>query len=266
MWTSDTPSHISAGGFRLECAHWGPPPDVASTIVLLHEGLGCVALWRDFPAKLSTATGWGVIAYSRAGYGQSDTVPLPRPLDYMTREATDVLPDVLRVSGVKECVLLGHSDGATIASIFAGQTTDPRLRGLVLMAPHYFTEPMGQASIAKAKTAYETTDLRGKLARYHANVDAAFRGWNDAWLDPGFASWNVAEYISNWNVPALAIQGTDDEYGTTAQLDEINARSPAEVKISLLPDCVHAPHMHHPDSVLTDVTAFLAALPAQERV
>ena len=162
---------------------------------MLHEGLGCTALWRDFPRQLTEATGFGVFAFSRAGYGQSDAAELPRPLDYMTREAIDVLPQVLDAIGFERGILLGHSDGASIAAIYAGSVEDFRVRGIVLMAPHFFTEPMGLAEIAKAKIAYEQSDLRAKMAKYHKDPDNAFHGWNDAWLHPQFKQWNIAEVI-----------------------------------------------------------------------
>ena len=160
---------LTSGGKSLEYACWGPGPDTAPTIVLLHEGLGCVALWRDFPQRLADATGWGVFAFSRAGYGQSDPAVLPRPLDYMTVEAIDVLPEVLNQIGFRTGILFGHSDGATIAAIHAGSVVDHRVRGLVLMAPHFFTEPMGLAAIAEARMAWEKGDLSAKLGKYHAN-------------------------------------------------------------------------------------------------
>ncbi len=175
-WIEGAGANVVADGKRLEAVAYGPPPESAPTIVLLHEGLGCVALWRDFPARLAAATGWGVFAYSRAGYGQSDPVDLPRPLDYMTREARSSLPAVLDVIGFRRGLLFGHSDGASIAAIYAGEHVDERVKGLVLMAPHVFAEGPGLASIAEAKRAYETGGLRAKLARYHADVDCAFLG------------------------------------------------------------------------------------------
>ena len=185
-WIEGAGGDVFADGKRLEAVAYGPPPDKAPTIVMLHEGLGCLALWRDFPQKLAAATGHGVFAYSRAGYGGSDAVDLPRPLDYMSREARFSLPALLDAIGLKRGILLGHSDGASIAAIYAGEHADERIKGLILMAPHLFTEEMGLASIAEARRAYETGDLRARLAKYHAHVDVAFRGWNDAWLDPGF--------------------------------------------------------------------------------
>lgn len=251
---------LDANGVKLEYACWGPAPDQAPTIVLLHEGLGCVALWRDFPAKLAAATGWGVLAYSRAGYGQSDGKPLPWPVHYMTDEAVGVLPHVLDAIGLRSGVLMGHSDGATIASIYCGSVSDMRVRGLVVMAPHYFTEPMGLVSIAKAKEAYDTGDLKAKLGKYHRNPDNAFRGWNNSWLNPKFQSWNVADVIDYLRVPTLAIQGRDDEYGSLAQIDEIASRSYAPVDVEVLDACGHAPQFDQTDKVLAVVAEFTARL------
>ena len=251
---------LTAGGKALEYACHGPAPDTAPTLVLLHEGLGCVALWRDFPAALAQATGFGVFVYSRAGYGQSDPCELPRPLDYMTREAVEVLPQVLDAIGFERGVLVGHSDGATIAAIHAGSIADTRVRGIVLMAPHVFTEDMGLAQIGEAKTAYDTGDLRARLAKYHADPDCAFRGWNDAWLDPGFRDWNVSDVIDYVRVPILAIQGRQDQYGTLAQIDEIEARSYAPVDTLILDDCRHVPFADQPDAVQGAIAEYCARL------
>lgn len=250
---------LKAGGARLEWAHWGPAPEAAPVIVLLHEGLGCLGLWRDFPQRLSAATGWGVTAWSRAGYGRSDPAVLPRPLDYMTREAVEVLPQVLAATGFRRGVLMGHSDGATIALEYAGRVFDPRVRGVVAMAPHTFAEPMGLAEIARARVAY-ASDLRGRMAKWHDDPDHTFRGWNDAWLDPAFAAWNVAEVIDYLRVPVLAIQGRQDQYGTLAQIAEIETRSYAPVDTLILDDCRHSPHQDRPEQVLAAVAEFCARL------
>lgn len=255
---------LTAGGKRLEYRCWGPAPDQAPSIVLLHEGLGCVALWRDFPQRLAEATGFGVMAYSRAGYGQSDAADLPRPLDYMTREAVDVLPGVLEAIGFQRGVLMGHSDGATIAAIYAGSVEDFRVRGLVLMAPHFFTEDMGLAEIALAREAYVTGELRGRMRKYHRDPDATFFGWNDAWLHPDFVKWNVAEVIDYLRIPVLAIQGRQDQYGTLAQIHEIEARSYAPVDVEIIEDCRHAPHLDQPQAVLDAVAEFTARLERME--
>lgn len=249
---------ITVGGKRLEMRYAGTVD--APTLVLLHEGLGSAGLWRDFPERLAQATGFGVMAYSRAGYGQSDAADLPRPLDYMTREAVDVLPQVLDAAAVRRCVLVGHSDGATIAAIHAGTVSDMRVRGLILMAPHFFTEPVGLTEIARARDAYATGDLRARLARHHADPDNAFKGWNDAWLDPNFAAWNVADVIDYWRIPALVIQGRDDQYGTLAQVTEVETRSYAPVDVAVIDNCRHAPHLDQPDAVVAHVTEFCARL------
>lgn len=251
---------LTAGGKRLEYRCLGPAPEAAPTIVMLHEGLGCVALWRDFPEKVAAATGLGVFVFSRAGYGRSDPAELPRPLDFMTREAVDVLPEVLDQIGLRRGILLGHSDGATIAAIYGGRVPDSRLCGLILMAPHFFTEPMGLAEIAKTREVYETTDMRRKMAKYHRDPDNAFRGWNDTWLHPDFEAWNVAGVIDDLRVPVLAIQGRDDQYGTLAQIDEIERRIPAPLEISIIDDCRHSPQLEQPDKTLAAIAEFTARL------
>ncbi|WP_099864222.1 alpha/beta fold hydrolase [Pararhizobium haloflavum] len=258
-WQTDSAITVTAGGKQLEARCYGPPPGERPTVVMLHEGLGSVGLWRDFPRKLADETGWGVFCFSRAGYGNSEPVDLPRPLDYMTREAVDVLPDVLHAIGFKEGILLGHSDGATIAAIYGGSVQDHRVRGLVLIAPHFFTEPEGLASIAEARNAYGA-GLREKLARHHADVDVAFKGWNDAWLDPGFKEWNVEEVIDYLRIPVLAMQGRNDQYGTLKQIEAIESRiySPADVEI--IEDSRHAPFLDQPEKTLAAVAEFVARL------
>ena len=234
----------------LDCAWWGPPPGERPTLVLLHEGLGCIALWRDVPAQLAAATGYGVFAYSRFGYGASSPCALPRPLDYMRREATEILPAVLDAAGITRAILIGHSDGASIAAIHAGAVHDPRIAGVVLIAPHYFVEPSGLRAIEAARIAYETGDLRARLARYHTHVDAAFRGWCDAWLDPGFGSFNLTADLAAITVPALQLQGTADPYGTTAQTDCL-----AKAETVLLP-VRHAPHLEAPEASMAAIVGF----------
>jgi len=260
IWKDGARVSVEAAGKRLEAACYGPSPEQAPTIVMLHEGLGCVAMWRDFPRMLAEATGFGVFAYSRAGYGRSDPVALPRPLDYMTREALESLPQVLDAIGFKRGILLGHSDGASIAAIYAGSVEDFRVRGLVLIAPHFFTEPSGLASIAQARREYETGDLRQRLAQYHRDVDNAFRGWNEAWLDPGFEAWNIAESIDYLRVPVLALQGADDQYGTLAQIREIEDRIYAPVDVEIIAGCRHSPHREAPAETLAAISDFAARL------
>ncbi len=250
-------SYLTAGGLSLEYRWWGPGPANGPVIVMLHEGLGCVALWRDVPGALVQATGLGVMAYSRAGYGQSDPAPLPRPLDYMTREALDVLPEVLERLGIVRPILLGHSDGATIAAIHAASHP---VRAVAVIAPHFFTEPSGLAEIARAREAFQEGGLRSRLARHHADPDCAFRGWNEAWLDPGFRDWDVSGSIDGIDAPILAIQGEDDPYGTRAQINVIRRRARAPVEVLTVPDCGHAPHLTHAGVTLPAITAFIGTV------
>ncbi len=248
---------LTADGKTLEYACFGPPPSQSPTLVLLHEGLGCVRLWRDFPAALSQATGCGVLAFSRAGYGQSDPVTLPRQLNYMTTEASVVLPEVLDALDIERAVLIGHSDGATITAIYAGAMDDSSLAGVVLIAPHFFTEKTGLAEIAKACVAYETEGLRERLGKYHRDPDNAFYGWNNAWLDPEFEAWNVAVVLDEISVPAFVIQGRDDPYGTLAQIESVVHRvRRAPVSTLILNECHHAPHLEKGPEVVAAIAAF----------
>jgi pimeloyl-ACP methyl ester carboxylesterase len=247
---------VEVDGRRLEVLRVGPTPEKAPTLVLLHEGLGCVALWRDFPQRLAAATGFGVVAYSRFGYGASGAAELPRRLDYLTREAVDVLPKFLTAIGFRRGALIGHSDGATIAVIHAGAICDPRVKGVALMAPHLFVEPEGLAAIVEARKAYEQGELKVKLQRCHRDVDAAFRGWSDVWLDPSFRDWNVAGYVERWRAPALVIQGKEDQYGTLAQVREIERRAPTPVETLILPDCKHQPHLERGEQTIAAIAKF----------
>ncbi len=256
------PLTFTVAGRSLEACWHGAAPDQAPTLVLLHEGLGCVSLWKDFPAALAQRTGCGVLVYSRAGYGHSDPVTLPRLLTYMHDEARDVLPRVLDQANIQTAILVGHSDGASIALIHAATQGDPRIRGAVLTAPHVFTEPMCLDSIREARTAFDDPDtrLREKLGRHHRDVDVAFRGWNDAWLDPGFVAWNLEGFIAGVPCPLLLIQGRDDQYGTAAQLESIEARARVPRRTLWLDNCGHAPHQDCPGETLAGITAFVEEL------
>ena len=259
-WNEGELSSVTIDDVVLEAVCYGPSPQAAPTIIMLHEGLGCVALWREFPQKLAASTGFGVFVYSRAGYGQSDPVQLPRPIDYMHREALGVLPKVLEAIDFQSGILLGHSDGASIAAIYAGSVEDFRVRGLVLIAPHFFTEGVGFESIAQARDAYKESDLREKMARYHKDPDNAFLGWNEAWLNPAFKDWNIADCIDYWRIPVLAIQGEGDQYGTLAQIREIEDRIYSPVDVAIIPDCKHSPHTDQPGELLEIVSEFCARL------
>jgi pimeloyl-ACP methyl ester carboxylesterase len=247
---------LELGSTRLEYRMVGPRPDAAPTIVMLHEGLGCVGLWGDFPDRLAATTGAGVFVYSRAGYGKSSSVALPRPLTFMHEEACRVLPRVLDAIGFRRGILAGHSDGASIAAIYAGSVEDHRVRGLVLVAPHFFTEDCGIAEIARVKDAYETTDLRAKLARWHADVDNAFRGWNDVWLDPDFRRWDITDVLAYIRVPILIVQGEDDQYGSIRQIEFAREECYCPVDVALMPGVRHAPHREAPDALLRVVADF----------
>lgn len=246
---------------RLECAWHGPGPAVAPTLVFLHEGLGSVGLWREFPQKLAARTGLGALVYSRAGYGASDPVVLPRPVTYMHDEALRILPALLQAAGIERHILVGHSDGASIALIHAGGAARSGLLGLILEAPHVFTEEMGLRSIVAAGEAYRAGDLRAKLARWHgANVDNAFLGWHDVWTSPAFRSWNIEEYLPHLRVPALAIQGEGDEYGTLRQIEAIERQAGAGIERQILPGCGHSPHRDQEDEVLRRMADFVRRL------
>jgi pimeloyl-ACP methyl ester carboxylesterase len=247
---------LSIGPSELEYRMIGPLPDAAPTIVMLHEGLGCAGLWGDFPQHLAAATGAGVFAYSRAGYGASSPVPLPRPLDYMHAEALQVLPKILDAIGFRRGVLLGHSDGASIAAIYAGGVQDHRIRALAMIAPHFLVEDISLRSIAEAKTAYEQGALKTKLARWHGNVDNAFYGWNAAWLDPRFRGWDISEYLGYIRVPIAILQGADDQYGTLKQIEIAQQECYCPVDVTIIPDASHSPQRDAPEVTLAAIADF----------
>lgn len=249
---------LTIDGTSLEYRLIGPRPDQAPTIVMLHEGLGSVSLWNGFPDKLAARTNCGVFVYSRAGYGRSSPVSLPRPLDFMQRDATEVLPKLLDAIGFRRGILLGHSDGASIAAAYLGGVQDHRVRGLVLIAPHFFVEPESLAEVRRMKQAYETKDLQASLARHHEHVDAVFRGWSDAWLDPRFASeFDLTEALAYIRVPILIVQGENDPCGTVRQIEVAQEECYCPVDVALLPDCGHAPHRERPQRTLEEIGAFI---------
>lgn len=241
---------VTAGGRRLEYEWVGAPAGDAAraargpVVVMLHEGLGSVALWRDFPAAVAEAVKLPVLVYSRWGYGKSEPIPHgPRPPDYMTPEGREALPELLTRLGVARPILLGHSDGGSIALIHAGSGVAPKPLGVITMAAHVFVETVSTISIAKARVAYEESDLRAKLARFHDDVDGAFYSWNCTWLLPAFIrGFNIEDDVARIRCPITAIQGEQDEYGTVRQLESIRARSGGRAEIVLIPDCRHSPH------------------------
>ena len=252
---------LSVEGQSLEYRWLGPGPIDAPTLVFLHEGLGCVAMWRDFPARLAAATGCGALIYSRAGYGGSDPVALPRTPSYLTIEAHEVLPRVLAASGVADAILVGHSDGATIALLYAAAITDGPVRGAAILAPHVFVEEVTLAGIREAKLAFEEGDLRPRLARFHGgNVDGAFYGWCDTWLNPAFRDWNVEAALPAVRIPLLIIQGEDDAYGGVEQVRAIAAQVAGPVETMVLAGCGHSPHVDQNGRVLDAIAGFAGGL------
>ncbi len=249
---------LSAAGERLEARAIGVPSASESSLVFLHEGLGSAGMWRDFPDRLCAAAGMAALVYSRRGYGASDAVTLPRPLTFLEDEADRVLPAVLRATGIARPVLVGHSDGASIALYFAARRP-AEVRAVVAMAPHVFVEDVTITSIARMKRDYESTDLRARLARHHgANVDGAFLGWSGAWLDPGFReALRIDRELDRIIAPILAVQGRDDEYGTLAQLDAIERLAKGRVERAVLAACGHSPQKDQPDATLARVAAFV---------
>jgi pimeloyl-ACP methyl ester carboxylesterase len=247
---------LRIGASDLEYRMIGPAPGDAPTIVMLHEGLGSAGLWGDFPDKLAAATATGVFAYSRAGYGASSPAQLPRSLDYMHVEALEVLPKILDAMGFRRGLLVGHSDGASIAAIYAGGVQDHRIRGLALLAPHFIVEDISVQSIAEIKVAYETTDLRAKLARWHSDVDNAFYGWNDAWLNPTFRDWDISEYLAYIRVPVAIVQGADDHYGTIRQIEIAEEECYCPVDVSIITGAGHSPHREAPEATLNAIAEF----------
>jgi pimeloyl-ACP methyl ester carboxylesterase len=260
MTTLAPTGFLTIGAADLEYRMIGPTPADAPTIVMLHEGLGSAGLWGDFPEKLQGATSAGVFAYSRAGYGASTPVKLPRPLDYMHIEALDVLPKLLDQIDFRRGLLVGHSDGASIAAIYAGSRQDHRVQGLAMIAPHFVVEDISVISIAEIKKAYETTDLKAKLARWHRDVDNAFYGWNSAWLDPKFRSWDISEYLAYIRVPVAIVQGADDQYGTIRQIEIAEQECYCPVDVTMIPAAGHSPHREAPGATLNAISEFASRI------
>jgi len=248
---------LKIGATDLEYRHIGPSPAEAPTLVMLHEGLGSVGLWGEFPDKLAAATEAGVFVYSRAGYGASTPVTLPRPLTYMHSEALDVLPALLDAIGFRRGLLVGHSDGASIAAIYAGGIQDHRVRGLSLIAPHFIVEDVSVTSIEGIKREYEAGKLKEKLARWHNDVDNAFYGWNGAWLDPQFRDWDITEYLSYIRVPVQIVQGAEDQYGTLRQIEVAEAECYCPVDVAIIEGAAHSPHREAAVATLGAIAEFV---------
>lgn len=245
-------------GHQLEASRIGARQPALPTIVMLHEGLGSISHWKDFPSQLAEETGAGVLVYSRYGHGASDGLKEPRPVSYMHHEAQVVLPEILRQAGIRRPLLLGHSDGASIAIIYAGSFPDSPA-GLILEAPHVFVEDISVSSIAQVREAYKQTDLPERLHRHHANADSLFWGWNNIWLDPDFREWNIESFLDPIRCPVLVLQGAQDEYGTIKQIEAIRARIPSTSAI-VLDECKHAPHRDQCEATMAAVRQFLCTI------
>ena len=251
---------LTAAGRRLEYEWAGDPVPGRPVLVFLHEGLGSIRQWRDFPARVAAATGCRALVYDRYGYGQSEALrEARRTVRFMHDEALLSLPEILSSLKIENPVLVGHSDGASIALIHAGAGF--AVRGVVAMAPHVWIEEICISAIVAAKQAFETTDLPARLARYHRDARRMFYGWADVWLDPEFKGWDIRDdYLPGVRCPVLAIQGHGDEYGTMAQLDEIARRVSGPCELLKLDDCGHAPFRDQPEKTLVAVSRFIEKL------
>jgi len=252
---------LQAGGHRLEYKFLRPDGSSATnaagpTLVFLHEGLGCTARWKSFPDMVVKATGCPALVYSRVGYGKSDRLTEPREVDYLHREALTTLPEVLDQLDIRNSVLIGHSDGASIATIHAGSGVQP-VRALVLIAPHVFVEELAVTSIREARNAFASTDLQTRLARYHDDPVSTFRGWNDIWLHPDFLRWNIEEYLPGIHCPVLLIQCEDDPYGTLSQIDTIVRQAGGSVESCILSEGAHSPHLSQKDKTASAIGRFI---------
>jgi pimeloyl-ACP methyl ester carboxylesterase len=252
---------IEAGGHRIDYEWVGLGAADAPVVVLLHQGLGSISLWRDFPKAVHEATGRRVLAYSRWGYGKSDPVEaVPHGADWMQRGAEVELAALLRALGVERPILLGHSDGGSIALLYAARHATPAALGVVALAPHVMLEKESIVSLAKARVAYEEGDLKAKLARFHDHVDGAFYGWNVTWLMPGMRNWSIEAELAGIRCPLVVIQGEGDEYGTPAQLEAIKRHTGGRAETLLLAQCGHSPHVEQRAVVLGAVRRLMAQI------
>ena len=250
--------NISAAGRQLEVMRLSSATSNRPTIVFLHEGLGSVSLWRDFPRQVVATTGCSALIYSRYGYGQSDVLHEPRTPNYMHQEALDVLPELLAKCEIEKPILLGHSDGASIALIYAGSDRD--VAGVIVEAPHLFVEEISLQGVAKAAETFRNTDLSQKLARHHRDAEKTFWGWHDIWNSAEFRDWNIEPYVRSIRGPILAIQGEQDEYGSAAQIQAITNARRGSTDAHLLTNCGHTPHRDQSQATLALMRSFIEAL------
>lgn len=253
--------HLDVGGTRLEARLLGTVARDRTVLVFLHEGLGCVAMWRQFPAHLCAALELPGLVYSRAGYGGSQAAVLPRTPGFMHHEAAIVLPQLLQAAGIARAILVGHSDGGSIALLHAASGS-PVVQASIVMAPHLFVEELTVASIRAISDRFETGGLKERLARYHADPQATFRGWADIWLDPAFARWNIEADVARIATPVLALQGWQDEYGTMTQVQRLAERA-AHARWVGIDNCGHSPFIDQPQRVIDECRDFVARLGTQ---
>jgi pimeloyl-ACP methyl ester carboxylesterase len=251
---------LSIDEMRLEYRLYGETLSRSPTIVMVHEGLGSIRTWGDFPRRLSEVIGASVLVYSREGYGSSPLTQTELPLDYIRQHALKVLPRILDEIEFAGGILLGHSDGASMVAAYAGTIDDPRIGGLVLMAPHFCVEDETLVEIRNAKVAFESSNLRQRLSRYHADVDAAFLRWNNVWLDPQFPEFNLNVELANIRIPTLVIRGDDDKYGTHRQVHMAEQLHCGDLKTLLMQNCGHVPHRENAAQTVEVIAAFCAPL------
>jgi pimeloyl-ACP methyl ester carboxylesterase len=249
---------LHAGGRKLEYQRVDPAPERAPTLVWLHEALGCTAMWKELPAELSSRTGYGSLNYSRQGHGRSQPTTATRDVDYLHHEAWTVLPEVLRIVGVHDSVLVGHSDGASIALLYASRQPQGLL-GMVLEAPHVFVEDITLEGIRQAVAAFESKAQRDRLRRYHgSNTETVLNAWHDIWLRADFREWNIEDALPGVRCPTLIIQGEDDDYGTMNQVTAIAEQVSGPVQTLVLPGCGHIPHASHKTETIEAIVGFVS--------
>ncbi len=258
---------VEVDGDQIEYEWSGNGSDNTSPIILLHEGLGSVSMWKDFPAQLAETTKHKVLTFSRRGYGRSSPCGVPRPVNFMHREALTFLPLFLKSMDIKNHYLYGHSDGGSISLIYAGGAEAPGLKGIITEAPHVICEQRIVDAIEQAAKNYKNGDLREKLKRYHLdNVDCAFEGWKSAWLNSDFLNWNIEKYLSKIDVPVLAIQGKEDQYGSFVQMELIKKGMCEKADLLELDDCGHSPHAEKTDAVLNAAKKFIFQVAQQKTI
>jgi pimeloyl-ACP methyl ester carboxylesterase len=251
-------NYLTVLGRQIEYSWYGPDSCDSPTLVFLHDGLGCLSLWRDFPARVAEANRCCAFVYSRFGYGNSDPIELPRPVHFMHDEALNVLPAILEAAKIERPILIGHSDGGSIALIYSGSKFGANVNSVILEAPHVFVEDITIKSIYDAGQEYLHGNLKPRLERHHGkNVDIAFWGWNQVWLNPEFRSWNIEEYLPHIRKPVLAIQGEDDNFGTSLQIDSISKKCSGDVQTAFLPRCAHTPHREQPELTFELIVNFI---------